>query len=153
MTFLVESPAFPNGASVPAKYTGDGQNVSPPLSWSGAPDRTRSFMLIVEDPDAPSGTFLHWGVYNIPTTETALPEGVSTVRSGTVMQVRNDFGHGHYDGPSPPRGHGPHHYRFRLAALDVDRLDLQAGTTVAEAWEAARPHILAEAETVGTYER
>lgn len=153
MTLAIKSPAFQNGERIPVKYTGDGQNTSPPLNWSGAPDGTRSFALIVEDPDAPSGTFRHWAMYNIAAHETGLPEGASRGAPGTVMQARNDFGHARYDGPAPPKGHGLHHYHFRLAALDVGRLDLQAESTVADVQAAARPHVLAEAEVIGTYER
>jgi Raf kinase inhibitor-like YbhB/YbcL family protein len=153
MAFVIESPAFRNGEPIPTKYTRDGQNLSPPLRWTGAPADTRSYVVIVEDPDAPSGTFRHWGMYNIPASETDVPEGASRAEPGAVMQARNDFGHARYDGPEPPKGHGLHHYHFRVAALGLNRLDLQAESTVAEVWEAARPSMIAEAELIGTYER
>jgi Raf kinase inhibitor-like YbhB/YbcL family protein len=153
MAFVIESPAFRNGEPIPTKYTRDGQNLSPPLRWTGAPADTRSYVVIVEDPDAPSGTFRHWGMYNIPASETDVPEGASRAEPGAVMQARNDFGHARYDGPEPPKGHGLHHYHFRVAALGLNRLDLQAESAVAEVWEAARPSMIAEAELIGTYER
>ncbi|HEY4649237.1 MAG TPA: YbhB/YbcL family Raf kinase inhibitor-like protein [Gemmatimonadales bacterium] len=153
MAFVIESAAFRNGEPILTKYTRDGQNLSPPLYWTGAPADTRSYVVIVEDPDAPSGTFRHWGMYNIPASETELPEGASSGEPGAIMQARNDFGHAHYDGPEPPKGHGLHHYHFRVAALALNRLDLQAESTVAEVWEAARPSMIAEAELIGTYER
>ena len=153
MAFIIESPAFRNGEPIPTKYTRDGQNLSPPLRWTGAPADTRSYVVIVEDPDAPSGTFRHWGMYNIPASETDVPEGASRAEPGAVMQARNDFGHARYDGPEPPKGHGLHHYHFRVAALGLNRLDLQAESTVAEVWEAARPSMIAEADLIGTYER
>ena len=153
MPLSLTSPAFPSGGRIPVKYTRDGQNVSPPLAWQDAPDQTCSFVVVVEDPDAPSGTFRHWAVYNIGPGETGLREGASKAEPGTVAQSVNDFGNPHYDGPQPPKGHGPHHYHFRLAALDVPRLDLPARSSVEEVWKAARPHIIAEAEVIGIYER
>lgn len=154
MDFVLSSPAFAEGQKIPVKYTCDGENVSPPLQWSGAPVGRRSFVLIVEDPDAPSGTFRHWAVYDIPPERTALPEGVR--QGAEVEQLRqgvNDYGHVGYDGPCPPQGHGTHHYHFRLAALDTPSLVLAPTEKVAEIWRAARPHILTETELVGTYAR
>ena len=154
MAFVMNSPAFADGQQIPARYTRDGENNSPPLEWSGTPAQAQSYVLIIEDPDAPSGTFRHWAVYNIPGDRTGLPEG-----AGSGMQVEglsqgvNDFGNARYDGPQPPRGHGPHHYHFRLAALNIPRLDVPARAKVVEVWEAARPHIVDETELVGTYER
>src|SRR3954447_11323529 len=153
MPLSLTSPAFPNGGRIPVKYTRDGENVSPPLEWRDAPQQTQSYALVVEDPDAPSGTFRHWAIYNIAAGETGLPEGASKAKLGDVAQGVNDFGSGHYDGPHPPKGDGPHHYQFHLAALDVARLDLPARTTVEEVWKAARPHIIAETEVIGIYER
>jgi Raf kinase inhibitor-like YbhB/YbcL family protein len=150
MAFAVTSPAFAEGSTIPRKYTGDGENLSPPLEWSGAPAGTRSFALICEDPDAPSGTFRHWAVANIPGDRTGVSEG------GRAQQLdcgRNDFGHTSYDGPAPPRGHGPHHYHFKVAALDVDRIDVAPDRSAAELWQSVRPHILAATETIGTYQR
>jgi Raf kinase inhibitor-like YbhB/YbcL family protein len=154
MAFLLKSLAFTDGQAIPAKYTCDGENVSPPLQWPGAPAGTQSFILIVEDPNAPSGVFRHWAVYDIPADRTALPEGAGQgTRVVQLSQGVNDFGHAGYDGPCPPSGHGTHHYHFRLAALDTPRLVLPPKAKVAEIWRAAEPHILAEAELVGTYAR
>jgi hypothetical protein len=152
MSFKISSPAFAEGGTIPQKYTGDGEDLSPPLKWSGAPSRTRSFALICEDPDAPSGTFRHWAVGNIPADENGLPEGIGSSGGGFEF-ARNDFGHAGYDGPSPPRGHGVHHYHFRLAALDTDTIEVSPHEDAEEFWLAVEPHILAQAETVGTYQR
>ena len=153
MPFGISSPAFEHQAAIPTRYTRDGDNVSPPLEWHDAPPQTRSFALIVEDPDAPSGTFRHWVVYNMASGETGLAEGASTSGPGHLDQGVNGFGDTHYDGPQPPRGHGVHHYHFRLAALDVPRLELKAPIRAEAVWQAARRHIIAETELVGTYVR
>lgn len=150
MTFALESPAFRNGGAIPRKYSRGGGNVSPPLSWQGAPAGTKSFVVIIEDPDAPSGTFRHWAAYDISADRSGLPEDAGA-KSGRFSQGVNDFGDAFYDGPQPPRGHGVHHYHFRLAALDVASLNL-TGKKVAEIWAKARPHILAETDLVGTFE-
>ncbi len=150
MQFSLESAAFRNGGAIPRKYARAGDNLSPPLAWRDAPAGTKSFVLIVADPDAPSGTFHHWVVYDIPADSTALQEGAGS-KSGGLSQGVNDFGDAYYDGPQPPRGHGVHHYHFRLAALDVTKLDPD-GKKVAQIWAKARPHMLAETEIVGTYE-
>jgi Raf kinase inhibitor-like YbhB/YbcL family protein len=153
MTFVLESPAFRHGETIPEKYSRTGQNVSPPLVWSGAPEGTRSFVLVVEDPDAPSGTFRHWGVYDIDGTRDRLPEGTTAgAKTESLGHGVNDFGNAHYDGPQPPKGHGVHHYDFRLAALDVETLDMDRRAPIEQIWKAAEPHILAEAELVGTFE-
>jgi Raf kinase inhibitor-like YbhB/YbcL family protein len=146
MVFTLRSPAFGDGQPIPRKYTADGDNVSPPLTWSGAPAGTKSFVLIIEDPDAPSGTFRHWGIYDV--TGSRLPEGDSRAPA-----VTNDFGDERYDGPAPPKGHGVHHYRFRIAALDTDRLEAPSHASVADLWVAAGRHSLVEAELIGTYAR
>lgn len=148
------SPAFADQQRIPERYTRDGGNVSPPLKWADAPQSTRSFALIVEDPDAPRGTFHHWVAYNVPATYQGLEEGAGSSPSAKIGVAANDFGHHRYDGPQPPRGHGLHHYHFRLVALDVPRLDiLPASAGVMEVIAAMKPHTLAEAQTVGTYER
>lgn len=151
MSFSLESPAFHNGGTIPRKYARRGDNLSPPLVWQGAPAGTKSFALIIEDPDAPSGTFRHWAVYDIPGDRTQLPEGAGNGAS-KLKQGVNDFGDASYDGPQPPAGHGVHHYHFRLAALDVETLPIAVGEDVARIWAKARPHILAEADLVGTFE-
>ncbi|MGO4571863.1 YbhB/YbcL family Raf kinase inhibitor-like protein [Microvirga sp. 2TAF3] len=153
MPLALSSSAFHEGGAIPTRYTRDGQNVSPPMEWHGAPPTTRSYVLIVEDPDAPTGTFRHWAVYNIAATTARLPEGASRSKAGDVGQAVNGFRHAYYDGPQPPRGHGLHHYHFRLAALDVPRLDFPGQAKAEDVWAAARPHVIAETELVGTYER
>ena len=153
MPLTIASPAFKQGEVIPTRFTRDGENVSPPLEWHGAPPETRSFVVLVEDPDAPSGTFRHWAMYNIPAAETGLPEDASGQRRGGAGEGTNGFGNARYDGPQPPQGHGPHHYHFRLAALDVPQLDMAASTRAEDVWAKARPHIIAEAEVVGIYER
>jgi Raf kinase inhibitor-like YbhB/YbcL family protein len=153
MAFALESPAFPEGGAIPRKYARDGENLSPPLIWKDAPAGIRSFVLIMEDPDAPSGTFHHWGVYDMDRQRERLPEGAGSGASPeNLRQGVNDFGNARYDGPQPPKGHGVHHYHFRLAALDVDSLPLGGRPRVLEIRARSRPHIIAEAELVGTYE-
>jgi Raf kinase inhibitor-like YbhB/YbcL family protein len=152
MTFALESPAFRPGSQIPPKHARSGENLSPPLSWRDAPAGTKSFVLIVEDPDAPSGTFRHWGLYNIEPGQSRLPEGAARSAAPGFSHAVNDFGNASYDGPQPPPGHGPHHYHFRLAALDAEKLPLPAKATVADLLDAARPHVVAEAELVGVFE-
>jgi Raf kinase inhibitor-like YbhB/YbcL family protein len=153
MPLTITSPAFKHGEVIPTRHTRDGENLSPPLEWRDAPPETKSYVLLIEDPDAPSGTFRHWAMYNIPASEAGLPEGASGQgRSGAGEGV-NGFGKTRYDGPQPPKGHGPHHYHVRLAALDVPRLDIPASAKAEDVWAKALPHIIAEAEVVGTYER
>lgn len=150
MPFLISSPTIPARGAIPLRYTGDGDNLSPPLAWFDPPPGTRSFALAVEDTDAPGGSFWHWGAYNIGAGERHLGEGAAD--AGLAMAV-NDFGRPDYGGPHPPRGDGPHRYHFRLAALDVDRLELGPSTRVKDMWRAAQGHALAAAELVATYER
>jgi Raf kinase inhibitor-like YbhB/YbcL family protein len=149
MAFVLDSPAFRDGDPIPARYTQDGDNVSPPLGWRDPPPNTQSFVLIVEDPDAPKGMFRHWAVYDIPAGRGALPEGVG---EGLAQGV-NGFGNARYDGPAPPQGHGRHTYHFRLAALGVASLGVSPGATVEQIWAAAQAHKVGEAEMIGTYER
>ncbi|MBP2305237.1 YbhB/YbcL family Raf kinase inhibitor-like protein [Azospirillum melinis] len=152
MPFTLHSPAFANGQTIPPRHTADGDNVSPPLEWSDAPAGTRSYALIVEDPDAPGETFLHWAVYNIAAERDRLPEGTTQgAKTESLGHGINDHGHAHYDGPNPPCGHTAHHYRFRLMALDVDALGLGPKATVDEVRSEAGKHLLGEAELVGTY--
>jgi Raf kinase inhibitor-like YbhB/YbcL family protein len=153
MPLTITSPAFKQGEVIPTRFTRDGENVSPPLQWHGGPPETRSFVLIVEDPDAPSGMFRHWAMYNIPASEVGLQEGASGHGPGGAAEGVNGFGNARYDGPQPPKGHGPHHYHFRLAALDVPRLDVPASAKVEDIWAKSQPHIIAEAEVIGVHER
>lgn len=112
MPLTITSPAFRNGEVIPIRHTRDGENLSPPLEWRDAPPETKSFVLIVEDPDAPSGTFRHWAMYNILAGEAGLPEGASAQGLRGVGEGVNGFRNARYDGPQPPKGHGPHHYHF-----------------------------------------
>ena len=144
----VSSSAFPDGQPIPAQYSCDGANQSPPLSWGEPPPGTRSFALVVDDPDAPGGTFRHWGAFDIPGDMRSIAAGQSI-----GAQAVNDFGKAGYGGPCPPPGHGPHHYHFKLFALNVDKLNVEAHAKVGDVESAARQHAIAEGELVGTYER
>ncbi|MFB3926684.1 MAG: YbhB/YbcL family Raf kinase inhibitor-like protein [Syntrophales bacterium] len=148
----IKSPAFKQGEMIPAKYTCDGPNVSPPLEWSGAPPATKSFALISDDPDAPSGTWVHWVVYNIPPASTKIPENIPPEKNfpGGGKHGTTDFRRIGYGGPCPPSG--THRYFFKLYALD-SMLDLPAGATKAELLKAMKGHVLAEAELMGKYKR
>ncbi|SRR6266542_2364955 len=146
MDFTLSSPAFADGAAVPARHTCDGDDISPRLTWSGAPDRTRSLALVMDDPDAPRGTFTHWVVYDLPSDLTELDEGST---QGT--QGRNSFGRTGYGGPCPPPG-GPHRYRFTLYALDVPTLALANGTRE-ELERKIDTHVLGTAQLMGRYQR
>lgn len=146
--FMLSSTAFEDGQQLPAEYSCDGEDRSPPLSWSDPPEGTRSFALVVDDPDAPNGTFRHWGAWNIPGEARELPSGASP-----DAEAVNDFGRPGYGGACPPEGHGPHRYRFKLFALDTDTLDLPSGVKVTEVERAASEHLLGRAELTGTYER
>lgn len=152
MSLTLMSPAFSDGGRIPDKYARRGQNLFPPLKWSGAPGAVRSFALIVEDPDAPSGTFRHCGVFNIPAEWDSLPESADTAPGGGSRFAENDFGNARYDGPQPPKGHGLHHYHFRLAALDVPSLQIPGSAGVAAMWREAKKHMLAETALTGTFE-
>lgn len=154
MAFQLKSPAFRDQSRIPERYTADGENLSPPLEWSDPPPGTRSFALIVEDPDAPAGVFRHWGLYNIDAEQRMLPEGAGRApKQEHLGSGINDFGQASYRGPAPPKGHGTHHYHFKLAALDVDSLSQSPQMNVADIWKAAQDHLLGEAELVGTYAR
>lgn len=154
MPLTLSSAAFADGEAIPQRYTRDGENVSPPLRWSGIPDGTKSFVLVMEDPDAPRGTFGHWAVFNIDPDTDGFPEAEGGKPGPDALrQGENDFGNAYYDGPEPPPGHGLHHYHFRLAALDVPNLDVPGQIGVEGIWKEACKHILEETELVGTYER
>ncbi|UCI05483.1 YbhB/YbcL family Raf kinase inhibitor-like protein [Mesorhizobium sp. B1-1-8] len=153
MPLTLTSPAFADGDPIPERFARDGKNVSPPLKWSGVPDGARSLVLVVEDPDAPHGTFGHWAVLNIPPSVDQLAEAEDgRPGTGALQQARNDFGNASYDGPAPPAGHGVHHYHFRLAALDVPSLDIPGQVGVKEIWKEAQRHAIEATELVGTYE-
>jgi Raf kinase inhibitor-like YbhB/YbcL family protein len=153
MSLELTTSAFPAEGTIPKKFTCEGSDVSPPLAWSGAPQGTQSFALIVDDPDAPVGTWVHWVLYDLPGNAKELPEGVAKEGqlSNGVRQGRNDFRKIGYGGPCPPPGK-PHRYFFKLYALDK-KLDLKAGASKAEAESAMKGHILAQAELMGRYAR
>ena len=154
MRLHIETPAFAPKQRIPDQFTRQGGNVSPRIEWSGAPADTRSFALVVEDPDAPKGTFRHWAAYDIAPDVQWLGEGAGSGELGSpIRQATNDFGNAHYDGPQPPPGHGKHHYRFRLFALNVDHLDVPEDASASDVLSAAMEYSIAEADVVGTYSR
>lgn len=150
-TLTLSSAAFAPDTQIPAQHSCDGADQSPPLSWSGAPDGTKSFAVIVDDPDAPVGTWVHWVVYDIPPDATQLLSGVpkdETLSNGAAQGV-NDFRKVGYNGPCPPPGR-PHRYIFKLYALDRPT-GLKPRTTKPEVLRAIDGHILAHTELIGTY--
>jgi len=151
----ISSPAFKYGEVIPKKYTCDGRNLSPPLVWnlSGLGDKVKSFVLIVFDPDAPRGVFVHWLVYNIPGNLSGLNEGVpkNPVVRGVGLQGINDFGRIGYDGPCPPPG-PKHRYFFRLIAVDT-YLNLGPGLRVKDLEMALKGHVVGYGDYMGTYGR
>jgi len=154
MAFTLASAAFREGAVIAAKYTCDGVDVSPALTWSGAPAGTRSFALIADDPDAPAGTWVHWVLYNLPADVSELPENIAKVESldlGGARQGRNDFRRPGYGGPCPPPGPA-HRYLFKLYAVDT-RLQLKAGAQKKDVEAAMEGHLLGTAQLMGTYAR
>ncbi len=153
MSFALNSTAFKNGDAIPNRYTCDGADVSPALSWSGVPAGTHSLALIADDPDAPMGVWTHWVIWNIPAQAAALPKGVpgtATLDSG-ARQGRNDFRRIGYNGPCPPPGK-PHRYFFNLYALDA-ALNLNAGAGKDELERAMKGHVLSRTEWMGMYGR
>ncbi len=153
MPFVLISPAFAPGAAIPAEYTCDGADISPPLTWSGTPDGTLSFVLVVEDPDAPGGTFRHWAAFDIAPGAAGLAPGFGARRPADgFREARNDFGQIDYRGPCPPPGPA-HHYHFRLFATSRPSLDLATPTTALDVLEAAQPYAIQQTELVGTFQR
>jgi Raf kinase inhibitor-like YbhB/YbcL family protein len=145
--FALQSSAFEQGGPIPRRHSCEGENLSPPLSWSGVPGGTRSLALVVDDPDAPGGTFTHWLGWALDAGAEGLGEG-----EAAPVEGRNDFGTSGYRGPCPPPGHGRHRYSFRLYALDSDP-DLRPGAGKGELERTLEGHTLAAAELIGTYER
>lgn len=147
------SSAFSEGAEIPQRYTCDGEDVSPPLSWTAPPQGTTRLILICDDPDAPAGTWVHWVLYGLPPDARHLPEGVppAEVIEGGAQQGRNDFRRIGYRGPCPPRGPA-HRYFFWLYAVDID-LILDPGATKATVVNAIEGHMLAKAQLIGRYKR
>lgn len=155
-TIEVSSPAFDQGQAIPAKFTEDGQDVSPELRWSGAPSQTRQLALVVDDPDAPSAEpWVHWVIYAIPPSTTMLPEGVSKDELPGNMagakQGKNSWGTVGYRGPAPPAGK-VHHYHFKLYALDAELAD-GPGLDKASLLQKVQGHVIAQGELIGTYQR
>jgi hypothetical protein len=154
MPLLLASPAIPPGGEIPSQYTCDGADISPPLTWSGVPEGTKSLVLVVEDPDAPSGVFRHWAVFDIPSGSHGLDTGYSANRPAKGLhEVRNDFGKPGHGGPCPPRGHGTHHYHFRLLAISRPILDLKLTASASDVLKTAEPYAIERAELVGSYQR
>ena len=143
-TLTVKSPAFADGELIPAKYTCDGENISPEITVENVPEGTKTLALIMDDPDAPKGTFVHWVMWNMPVTK--------TLRENTApgTQGKNGRGENKYTGPCPPSG--THHYHFKIYALDT-RLDIPASSDKAALLYAMKGHILAEGELTGLYSK
>jgi Raf kinase inhibitor-like YbhB/YbcL family protein len=148
----IRSKAFLEGGMIPAKYTCDGENVSPPLEWTNAPSGTKSFALISDDPDAPAGTWVHWVIYNIPPEVTKLDEQIKPEKEFKtgMRQGNNDWPKIGYGGPCPPSG--MHRYYFKLYAVDA-LLDLKPGATKSQVLQAMKGHVLAEAQLMAKYRR
>lgn len=157
MTMVVKSTAFSPGQPIPKKYSKEGADVSPPLSWSGVPKDAKELALICDDPDAPTPEpWVHWVIYKIPVATTQLPENLTkdsklSTPAG-AMQGINSWGQPGYGGPMPPPGHGVHHYYFKLYALDT-LLNVQPGLDKEGLLEAMSGHILAQGQLMGTYRR
>jgi Raf kinase inhibitor-like YbhB/YbcL family protein len=155
MTLTLTSTAFSDGAAIPTKYTCDGDETSPPLQWSGVPDRAMSLALVVDDPDAPDPAapkrrFVHWVLYNIPPDARGLTEGATRGKLPPgALEGSNDFNKRGYGGPCPPIGR--HRYFFTLYALDTSLADVSAPTR-GELEAAMKGHVIEKAETIGTYE-
>lgn len=152
----ITSTAFGEGERIPEKYTGEGEDVSPPLAVSGIPDEARTLALVVDDPDAPGKTWVHWLIWGIPADRSEIPEGVPGDEIvgplGGARQGKTDFDDVGYGGPMPPPGHGVHHYRFTVYALDR-HIDLDAGAKREALERSMEGCIVDEARLTGTYER
>ena len=148
----ISSGAFKEGETIPAKYTCDGENISPPLAWTWYPKRTESFAIIADDPDAPTGTWVHWVIYNIPASVNELAENLAktdTLQQG-ILQGITDFRRPGYGGPCPPSG--THRYYFKIYALDI-MLKAKPGLSKAQLLEAMKGHIIAQGQLMGKYKR
>jgi Raf kinase inhibitor-like YbhB/YbcL family protein len=152
MAITITKAAFEEGGMIPRKYTCDGDDVSPPLAWTGVPGEAKTLALICDDPDAPVGTWVHWVLFNLPRNTQELHQAIppeKELKNG-AKQGRNDFGNIGYGGPCPPAG--THRYYFKLYALDT-ALNLTAGATKAELLKAMEGHILAQGQIMGKYRR
>jgi Raf kinase inhibitor-like YbhB/YbcL family protein len=152
LAIQLTSNAFIEGAMIPQRYTCDGENISPPLLWTGVPPGTRSLALICDDPDAPVGIWDHWVLYNIPANATGLPQSIpeKTILDTGAVHGSNSWGRIGYGGPCPPGG--THRYFFKLFALDT-LLDLKSGATTSQLLEAMEGHVLAQGQLMGKYRR
>ncbi|MBD3331438.1 YbhB/YbcL family Raf kinase inhibitor-like protein [candidate division GN15 bacterium] len=152
MAFTLKSTAFSNEETIPDKYTCQGNDISPPLQIEGVPENTKSMALIVDDPDAPNGTFTHWVLYNLNPETTELREAMPPDErvQGTSLQGMNDFNRVGYGGPCPPSG--THRYYFKLYALDTE-LDLESKATKTDVESAIRNHVLAETQLMGKFSK
>ena len=151
----LQSTSFREGEPIPSKYSKDGADASPELNWTELPRGVKSWALICDDPDAPRATpWVHWVLFDLPPAVTGLPVGVPKGDKPAIggVQGKNDYGDIGWGGPQPPKGHGTHHYHFRLYALD-SMLRLPPGSTKAEVESAMRGHEIAEARLMGTYRR
>ena len=148
----IKSSAFENNGSIPKQYTCDGENFSPPLLWNNIPEGTKSLALILDDPDAPSGTWTHWIIFNMPPASKGLQEGVLPIQdmAHETKQGINDFKKIGYGGPCPPSG--THRYFFKLYALDT-KLNLESGNTKKQLEATMKEHVISQAELVGKYKR
>ena len=157
MTMIVRSKAFADGQRIPLRHTGDGEDVSPPLQWLNLPGGARELALIVDDPDAPTAEpWVHWVIYKIPSTIQELPEAIPRYPSLNIppgaMQGKNSWDAVGYRGPAPPRGHGLHHYHFRLYALDAP-LKIIPNLDKKTLLKAMDTHILDQGNLTGVYQR
>ena len=152
MDIKITSTAFEEGGMIPEKYTCDGIDASPPLTWTSIPEGTKTLALICDDPDAPMGTWVHWVLFNLPMNIIEMPENIPSEREleNGAKQGMNDFRKIGYGGPCPP--HGTHRYYFKLFVLDTE-LNLEAGATKSQLLEAMEGHILSEGQLMGRYKR
>jgi Raf kinase inhibitor-like YbhB/YbcL family protein len=153
MSFSISSPDFPSGGDIPKIFTCSGTDLSPQLKWTAPPTNTQTFALLVDDPDAPAGTWNHWVIWNLPATLRSLPQSISKdahLPDGSAQGV-NDFHKTGYDGPCPPPGK-PHRYYFKLFALDT-KLTLKPGAAKRDLEAAMKGHILTQAEWMGRFAR
>jgi len=160
VTIEITSSVFSEGGQIPVKYSGEGDDISPPLQWSGVPEGTKQLALICDDPDAPTPEpWVHWVIYKIPADATGLPEGIAKTpeldQPVVAVQGGNSWPQGKntgYGGPMPPPGHGTHHYYFKLYALDVELTD-GPGLDKAGLLSAMSGHVIGQGQLMGTYER
>lgn len=157
MAFVISSAGFSDNQEIPKRFTGEGNDVSPALQWSGAPNGTKELALICDDPDAPTAEpWVHWVIYKIPATTSQLPEGVPATAEVDnpkgAVQGKNSGGKIGYRGPMPPPGHGWHRYFFKIYALDAN-IALPPGATKGQVLDAMKGHVLGEAQVMGKYKR